>query len=145
MRESDLSAKMAKRVRDRGGWCRKVASGPYGAGWPDLVGCHCNMFLGLEVKLPGKENTLTDLQRATLADLRSAGAVACMVTSMKQLDYVLDCMERAHPATKFTASSLLVVEARTRVRERRARDAQTPASAVTVDGRCASELKVGGR
>lgn len=119
MRESDLSAKMAKRVRDQGGWCRKVAGGPYGAGWPDLVGAYKDVFLGLEVKLPGKESTLTDLQRATLTDLQSAGAVACMVTSMKQLDHVLNCIDKAQSYTGGTVVGMLRLEARRRVRERR--------------------------
>ena len=118
MTEAALSAKLAKRVRDRGGWCRKVAGGIYGAGWPDLVGCHRDVFLGLEVKLPGKESTLTDLQRATLTDLRSAGAVACMVTSMKQLDHVLDCIDKAQPFTGSTVVGMLRKEARQRVHER---------------------------
>lgn len=119
MKESALSAKMAKRVRERGGWCRKVAGGPYGAGWPDLIGVYRGVMLGLEVKLPTTRNTVTDLQRATLEGMRAAGAVAPMVSSMKGLDYVLDCIDKAHPQTDFCAHDLIRVEAQTRVRERR--------------------------
>jgi Holliday junction resolvase len=95
MRENALSAKMAKRVRERGGWMRKVAGGPYGAGWPDNVGVYRGVMLAIEVKLPGKEKTLTELQAQTLKDLRNAGAVALMLTSVRQVDHVLDCVDQA--------------------------------------------------
>jgi len=95
MKEGALSAKMAKRVRERGGWMRKVAGGPYGAGWPDNVGVYRGVMLAIEVKLPSKERTLTALQAQTLEDLRKAGAVALMLTSVRQLEHVLDCIDQA--------------------------------------------------
>jgi hypothetical protein len=103
MKESTLSGKLAKRVRDRGGWCRKVHGGPYGAGWPDLIGCYRGLFLAIETKLPTTRNTVTDLQRATLDDLRKAGAVAVVISSVRQLDHVLNSIDVAStwPVTDF--------------------------------------------
>lgn len=109
MKESTLSEKMARRVRDRGGWCRKVHGGTYGAGWPDLMGVYKGLSLCIEVKLPGRENTLTDLQAGTLAGLREAGAVALVLTSMKQLNHVLDVIDRASewPVTELGVGNTL--------------------------------------
>lgn len=95
MKEGTLSGKMARRVRDRGGWCRKVHGGTYGAGWPDLMGVYKGLALCIEVKLPGKEKTLTELQAETLSNLREAGALAFVLTSVRQLDHVLDCIDIA--------------------------------------------------
>lgn len=95
MKEGTLSGKMARRVRDRGGWCRKVHGGTYGAGWPDLMGVYKGIALCIEVKLPGKERTVTELQAETLRDLQAAGALALVLTSMRQLNHVLDCIDVA--------------------------------------------------
>lgn len=95
MKEGTLSGKMARRVRDRGGWCRKVHGGTYGAGWPDLMGVYKGLALCIEVKMPGRENTVTELQAETLANLRKAGALAFVLTSMKQLNHLLDAIDRA--------------------------------------------------
>lgn len=90
MTESDLSKKLAKRIRDRGGWARKIPGGPTMSGMLDIVGCYRGHFLGVETKLPGKERTLTALQQATIRDMQKGGAVAFMCTSVGQLDRVLD-------------------------------------------------------
>src|ERR1700748_1919030 len=109
MKEGTLAGKMARRVRDRGGWCRKVHGGTYGAGWPDLVGAYKGLFLAIEVKMPGKENTVTELQAATLEGLRAAGAIAVVLTSMKQLNHLLDAIDRASewPVTELGVGNTL--------------------------------------
>lgn len=53
-------------------------------GLPDVIGCYKGMFFGLEVKLPGKEKTLTKLQIKKLADIKAAGGAAGMVTTREQ-------------------------------------------------------------
>lgn len=120
MKEGTLSGKMARRVRDRGGWCRKVHGGTYGAGWPDLMGVYKGLALCIEVKLPGKENTVTELQAETLAGLRAAGAVALVLSSMRQLNHVLDCIDIAStwPVTDF-GPDVVVKRIAREARERR--------------------------
>lgn len=128
MKESALTAKIGKRVRDRGGWCRKVHGGPYGAGWPDLCGVYRGVSVMFEVKLPGKEKTLTELQRQTLIDLRRVGSIALMVTSVRQADYVLDCIDKTRHPGGFYAGELIRVQARARLLTRqRARGEEDPA------------------
>lgn len=46
------------------------------AGIPDLVGCVRGVFVGIEVKVPGRESTLTKLQTATLSRIRDAEGIA---------------------------------------------------------------------
>lgn len=51
------------------------------AGLPDLLICYKGKFIGLEVKVPGKEKTLTALQKKWLKSIRRAGGLSYMVTS----------------------------------------------------------------
>lgn len=60
------------------------------AGLPDLVGCIDGRYVGIEVKLPGKLDTLTELQDKTLHDIRRAGGVAFVTTSVSD---TLDVLE----------------------------------------------------
>lgn len=91
MKEADLSKKIAKKMRDRGCWAVKIAGGPrQGAGLPDIIGCYAGCFLGIEVKLPGKEKTITQLQSARLEAISSRGGYAVMVTTWEQVEFMLN-------------------------------------------------------
>lgn len=94
MNESGLSKKIAKRIRDRGGWARKIPGGPQGAGFPDIIGCYRGVMLGLETKMPGREGTLTTLQRQTLLAMREGGALAVVVTSVSHVDRIMDHIDK---------------------------------------------------
>lgn len=50
---------------------------------------------GLEVKLPGKEGNVTKLQAETLQAMRAAGGIGVVVTSVREVDAVLDSIDRA--------------------------------------------------
>lgn len=61
-----------------------IHGGPFQeAGMPDLIGLVNSKFFGIEVKLPGKENTLTGLQQDTLDSINNNGGYATMSTSVK--------------------------------------------------------------
>src|SRR3954453_20790723 len=94
MTEASLTNKMRLAIKKRGGWARKAFSGPQGKGWPDLVAVYRGYGLFLEVKLPGKEKTLTKIQAAALADIKSAGGVARMVTTVDELNKLMDAIDR---------------------------------------------------
>lgn len=58
-------------------------------GLPDIIGCYGGWFYGLEVKLPGKEDTLTTRQAHALNSIRKAGGKAKMVVSVSEaMDFV---------------------------------------------------------
>lgn len=68
-----------------GAFAHKIHGGTYQSrGLPDIIGCYNGAFFGLEVKLPGKEQTLTLLQAKKLQDIKDAGGIAAMVTSVNE-------------------------------------------------------------
>ncbi len=80
-----LLVKKIKSILERkyGGLWIKVHGGPYQqAGIPDLLGCLDGRFIGLEVKIPERKNTLTKLQEQTLNEINLAGGIAEVVTSV---------------------------------------------------------------
>jgi len=92
MTEAQLSRKIIKRLKDHDCFAVKNHGGPHSVrGLPDIVGCYAGSFFALEVKLPGREKTLTELQAKKLRDIREAGGVAEMVTSVKQALEAVDC------------------------------------------------------
>ena len=50
-------------------------------GLPDIICCINGKFVGIEVKAPGKENTLTAIQQHTIELIRQAGGIAFMASS----------------------------------------------------------------
>jgi Holliday junction resolvase len=96
MNESQLAKNMALRIRKRGGWARKIAGGPGQAGLPDIIAGYRRYGLGLEVKMPGKENNVTVLQQKTLDDMAAAGMITAVVTTVGQVDRILDRIDKAY-------------------------------------------------
>lgn len=92
--EADLSKKLIGLIKKRGGWARKAPGGIHGAGHADVYGVYRGRALIIETKLPGKEKTLTALQAATLESFGNAGAVARMITSVQQLERILNAIDR---------------------------------------------------
>lgn len=67
-----------------GSWIVKIHGSAFQtAGIPDLVGCIEGRFIGIEVKVPGREDTLTARQEDALRRLRRAGALAFMSSSVE--------------------------------------------------------------
>lgn len=95
MRETDLSKKQAARIRDRGGFAVKTHGDPrQRKGLPDIIGTYKGWFIGIETKLPGKENTLTKIQAHTLLLIKRAGGLAFMMTTVAQVDKLLNWIDR---------------------------------------------------
>lgn len=94
MTESNLSKALGVLIRKRGGWARKIAQGPTGAGLPDIVGCYRGYGLWIETKLPGKEGNLTKLQAKVIADIKAAGGIAVVISSKAQLTALLDKIDK---------------------------------------------------
>lgn len=54
-------------------------------GLPDIIGLHQGRFIGIEVKVPGKEETLTKKQEQTLEKIKWAEGIAFMATSSQEV------------------------------------------------------------
>lgn len=64
------------------------------SGLPDIVACINGQFVGIEVKAPGKEKNLTDIQKSWLDKIKKAGGVAFMASSVTTVKEMLDkCLE----------------------------------------------------
>ena len=65
--------------------CWKMHGGPHmPKGLSDIIGCHKGRFFAFEVKVPGRENTLTEIQQAKLEAVEAAGGIAAVVTSVDE-------------------------------------------------------------
>lgn len=70
--------------REYPGFYFKTHGGAYQkVGLPDIIGCHKGRMIGIEVKLPGKEDTLTKIQKNTIEKLSRCGAISFMTTSVE--------------------------------------------------------------
>lgn len=84
--ESVLVEKIVKALReqDKSYWV-KIHGGMYQAiGLPDIVGCYKGRFVAIEVKIPGKENTLTERQKLILKRIKKAGGRSGMATTIEE-------------------------------------------------------------
>lgn len=69
-------------------WCFKVHGGPYQRkGIPDILGVFKGQLFALEVKRPGEK--ATDLQKWCIVQIRNAGGLAEVVTSVEQVQELL--------------------------------------------------------
>lgn len=89
MLEKNIAAAILRHLKARPrcfAW--KTHGGPYGtSGIPDIIACVDGRFAAFEVKQP--DGKLTLLQKTTLEKIRAAGGLACMVTSVKEVQAVL--------------------------------------------------------
>lgn len=83
MKEAALTKKIRLKLKEQFGGCFfKMAGGPYlVVGLPDLIGTVQGYFIAIEVKLPGKEDNLTDRQALVLKDLTDNGKCLAFMTS----------------------------------------------------------------
>lgn len=90
MNEAALRKRIVASLREYSGFWFITHGGQFQqGGLPDIIGCYGGWFVGLEVKLPGKEHTLTERQTHALKKIRQAGGKAKMVTSISEaMDFV---------------------------------------------------------
>lgn len=82
MNESELTRNCVRELnRIPNCWAHRNHGGPHArAGLPDIEGCFRGEFFGIEMKMPGKEKNLTDIQAATLRAIRKARGRAGVAT-----------------------------------------------------------------
>lgn len=98
MTEPRLVLKIRKALEAEGCYVAKIHGGRYSVGVPDLLVCRDGQFIALEVKLPGKEKNVTDLQSKNLYDIRSSRGCAWVVSSVE--DAVGVCRKMPRTAGK---------------------------------------------
>jgi len=98
MNESEITKRMVARLKSRGAWARKIHGNMYTAGLPDIIAVYKGWALGLEVKKPGREKTLTEMQAKTLSRIEEAGGYGQMVTTVEQVGKILDEIDEAEDA-----------------------------------------------
>jgi Holliday junction resolvase len=91
MREKDVVRDIMNFLKDKyPGFYFKSHGGPFQmVGLPDIIGCHKGRFIGIEVKLPGKEDTLTPIQKKVIEMISKAGGISFMATSVEQVRKIL--------------------------------------------------------
>lgn len=94
MKEADLSLKICKMIRGRGGYAQKIHGSRFQAGSLDIDACYRGIFIGIESKLPGRGNTLTDNQRATMDAIKAADGLAIMAESVAQVEDLLERIDK---------------------------------------------------
>lgn len=84
--ESKLVDRIIKRLRElpKSYWAKLHGGMFQTIGLPDIVGCYKGKFVAIEVKVPGKEDTLTDRQELILNRVKAAGGRAGMATNIKE-------------------------------------------------------------
>lgn len=91
--EARLQRRIRKRLeREVGGFWFKTWGGPFGVGGiPDLIGCVYGRYFAFEVKT--SKGVVSELQRQTMAWIRAAGGIACVVrTPREAVDVVREAM-----------------------------------------------------
>lgn len=93
--EYRLAVKMMKLLESRGAWCFKVhGSASQRAGVTDILGCYRGRAFGIEVKMPGKEDTVSARQSYEHERMRKADAVVMVATTVQQVEALLDILGR---------------------------------------------------
>lgn len=83
MLESEITRRILKHVRSRGGYAIKIHGSAMQPKTIDVIICYRGYFLGVEVKQPGKEPT--ERQRFTLEQVLEAGGRSLVATSVEDV------------------------------------------------------------
>jgi len=88
MTESQLKKKILKKLKEKfptSVWYKIHGGAHQERGLPDILGCYKGMFYGIEIKVPGKENTVTKYQQFQLDRIKEAGGKITIATSVETL------------------------------------------------------------
>lgn len=93
--ETKLQNKIRKSLEDNGAWVIKIHGSPFTKkGTPDLLICYRGYFIGMEIKTPGNESNTTELQDYQLKEIKKAGGVAVVISSVEKANKVLSFIDR---------------------------------------------------
>jgi len=79
-----VSAMKKALAKELGGRWIKIHGGPYQEkGLSDIIGCLDGRFIAIEVKMPGKEDTVTDMQQRFIDQVLESGGVALVSSNIE--------------------------------------------------------------
>lgn len=85
--EGKVKNDIKKLLKKRGFYFFSPIGSAYGThGIPDIIVCAQGRFIGIEVKAPGKEHTVTANQERHLQEIDKSGGVALIAASAEALD-----------------------------------------------------------
>lgn len=97
--ESSFQSKAEKMIRSMGGYVVKVHVSAYqNQGTPDILVCYRGLFIGFELKVD--RNTLSDLQKLRIRQIRNAGGIAKGIYSLEEIEETLYEIQRLQPGGK---------------------------------------------
>jgi hypothetical protein len=87
-----LKNHVLKYCRSRGGWWQARPASPWGhSGFPDILGCWHGIFIGLEVKMPGKDARPDQVLTLAEINIKGHGCVS-VITSVTGAKFFLDAL-----------------------------------------------------
>lgn len=94
--EGKVKAEIKAFLDNIGAWYFMPSMMGYGRkGIPDIVGCFDRKFFAIEVKAPGKENTVTAWQTKELNAIRAANGLALVVSNANAFKNIFESWIRA--------------------------------------------------
>lgn len=94
MTEAKLTKNCVDLIRKRGWFAKKIHGGPHQpAGLADINACIRGHYVAIEMKMPGKENTLTERQAKALREVKESGGIAVVCTSERQVERLCEKIE----------------------------------------------------
>lgn len=85
--ESKVKTAVKKWLDARDIWhCSPIGTIFGKSGVPDILACWKGKFIAIECKAPGKEHSVTDLQKDQLNAIAAAGGIALVVSDVSDLE-----------------------------------------------------------
>lgn len=76
-----------------------VSNGMGRHGIPDIIACYRGWFIGIEVKAPGKEKTVTANQARELENIGAAGGHSLVASDANFVEDILDVIDMSYTAS----------------------------------------------
>ncbi len=86
-----VSAMKKALAKELGGRWIKIHGGPFQEkGLSDIIGCLDGLFIAIEVKMPGRESKVTDMQRRFLSQVTENGGLALISSDIDATIEIID-------------------------------------------------------
>ena len=92
--ETKLGEKVDLYLLAKGGTWLNIHGGPMQkSGWPDRIGCYKGCFIGIELKVPGKEATA--LQNRRLKQIRENGGLTAVCKTLDEVKNFISAVDKS--------------------------------------------------